>query len=72
MWRWSNRGRFPPTYSPQESPPAHADVLAAYGDLRDVPTTMVGGFADMLAGDQAPDPQLVVDTYLALAEAAPG
>jgi hypothetical protein len=30
------------------------------------------GFAQMLASDEAPDPQLVVDAYLSLADAAPG
>ncbi len=33
---------------------------------------MIAGFADMLASEAAPDPQLVVDAYLALADAAPG
>jgi hypothetical protein len=47
-------------------------VLASYGDLRDVPTAMASGFADMLASDQARDPQLVVAAYLSLADAAPG
>jgi len=51
---------------------ARADVLASYGDLGQVPDTMIAGFADMLASEAAPDPQLVVDAYLALAEAAPG
>ena len=29
-------------------------LLDGYGDLKDVPTNMVTGFADMLASDQAP------------------
>jgi hypothetical protein len=33
---------------------------------------MIAGFAQMLASDEAPDPQLVVETYLSLADAAPG
>ncbi len=33
---------------------------------------MVAGFAQMLASDGAPDPQLFVDAYLSLADAAPG
>lgn len=65
-------GPFPSNLLAAGKPPARADVLASYGDLRDVPTAMVAGFADMLASDQAPDPQLVVDTYLSLADAAPG
>ena len=65
-------GPFPSNLLAAGKPPARADVLASYGDLRDVPTAMLEGFADMLASDQAPDPQLVVDTYLSLADAAPG
>ncbi len=47
--------------------PAHADVLASYGPLADVPTAMGEGFAQLLQSDAAPDPQWVVDTYLKLA-----
>ena len=65
-------GPFPSNLLAAGKPPAHDDVLASYGDLSAVPTAMVSGFADMLASDEAPDPQLVVDTYLALADAAPG
>ncbi len=65
-------GPFPSNLLAAGKPPAYEDVLASYGDLRDVPTAMVAGFADMLASDAAPDPKLVVDAYLALADAAPG
>ena len=65
-------GPFPSNLLAAGQPPALGDVLASYGDLRDVPTTMIAGFAEMLATDQAPDPQLVVDTYLSLADAGPG
>src|SRR6056297_2816726 len=65
-------GPFPSNLLAAGKPPAHEDVLASYGALRDVPTTMISGFADMLASDAAPDPQLVVDAYLALADAGPG
>jgi len=65
-------GPFPSNLLAAGKPPAREDVLASYGDLRDVPTTMVAGFADMLASDQAPDPQMVVETYLSLADAGPG
>ena len=65
-------GPFPSNLLAAGKPPAHEDVLSSYGDLGSVPTTMISGFADMLASDQAPDPQLVVDAYLALADAAPG
>jgi len=65
-------GPFPSNLLAAGKPPAHDDILASYGALRDVPTNMVAGFAEMLDSDQAPDPQLVIDTYLALADAAPG
>lgn len=53
-------------------PPARHDVLAAYGALGDVPAKMIEGFAGMLAIADAPDPQRVVDAYLALADAPAG
>ena len=65
-------GPFPSNLLAAGQPPAHDDILASYGNLRDIPTTMVAGFADMLASDAAPDPQLVIDTYLKLADAEPG
>jgi len=65
-------GPFPSNLLAAGKPPAHEDVLASYGDLGNVPATMISGFADMLASEAAPDPQLVVDAYLALADAAPG
>lgn len=65
-------GPFPSNLLAAGKPPAHADVLTSYGELADVPTAMISGFADMLASDAAPDPQMVVDAYLALADAAPG
>jgi len=65
-------GPFPSNLLAAGKPPAREDVLASYGDLRTVPATMISGFADMLASDAAPDPQLVVDAYLALADAARG
>ncbi len=65
-------GPFPSNLLAAGKPPARADVLASYGDLGDVPAAMIAGFADMLASEAAPDPQLVVDAYLALADAAPG
>lgn len=65
-------GPFPSNLLAAGKPPAHDAVLASYGDLKDVPSAMVSGFADMLASDEAPDPQLVVDAYLTLADAEPG
>ena len=65
-------GPFPSNLLAAGKPPARGDVLASYGELRDVPTAMVSGFAEMLASDAAPDPQLVIDAYLSLADAQPG
>src|SRR6056297_2382366 len=65
-------GPFPSNLLAAGKPPARADVLSSYGELGQVPATMIAGFAEMLASDAAPDPQLVVDAYMALADAAPG
>ena len=65
-------GPFPTNLLAAGKAPARSDVLASYGDLGDVPATMIAGFADMLASEAAPDPQLVVVAYLALAASAPG
>ena len=48
--------------------PDRGDVLKSYGELANVPTAMGEHFAQFLQSDESPDPQLVVDTYLALAE----
>jgi NAD(P)-dependent dehydrogenase (short-subunit alcohol dehydrogenase family) len=48
--------------------PAHADVLASYGEMAGIPAAMGEGFAEMLQGEDAPDPQWVADAYLKLAE----
>jgi NAD(P)-dependent dehydrogenase (short-subunit alcohol dehydrogenase family) len=53
-------------------PPALGDVLASYGKLAGVPAAMGAHFAQMLQSEGAPDPQLVVDAYLALAEMPAG
>jgi NAD(P)-dependent dehydrogenase (short-subunit alcohol dehydrogenase family) len=53
-------------------PPALGDVLASYGELAGVPIAMGEEFAQMLQSEGAPDPQLVVDAYLALAEMPAG
>lgn len=47
-------------------PPALDEVLSSYGDLAQVPTAMAGQFAQMLASDDAPDPQWVIDAYVRL------
>jgi NAD(P)-dependent dehydrogenase (short-subunit alcohol dehydrogenase family) len=65
-------GPFPSNLLAAGKPPARSEVLDSYGALKDVPAAMVSGFADMLASDQAPDPQLVIDAYTSLADMAPG
>lgn len=65
-------GPFPSNLLAAGMPPAREEVLATYGEFAKVPTDMVAGFADMLASDAAPNPQLVVDAYLELAGAPSG
>ncbi len=48
--------------------PTHSKVLETYGQLAGVPTAMSENFAQMLQSENAPDPQLVVDAYLKLAD----
>ena len=48
--------------------PERADVLANYGDLAGVPNAMSQHFATFLESDEAPKPQLVIDTYVELAD----
>lgn len=52
--------------------PAREDVLASYGELADVPVAMSQHFAQFLQSDEAPDPQLVVDAYIGLADMPAG
>ncbi|MEL7069580.1 MAG: SDR family oxidoreductase [Cyanobacteria bacterium J06581_3] len=52
--------------------PERSDVLASYGELVNVPTAMGEHFAEFLQSEQAPNPQLVVDAYLALADMPAG
>lgn len=53
-------------------PPAHVDVTDSYGELAGVPAAMGAHFAAFLQSEQAPNPQLVVDAYLALADRPAG
>ena len=52
--------------------PARQDVADSYGELSGVPSAMLSGFAEMLAGPDAPNPQWVVDAYVELAEMPQG
>jgi short-subunit dehydrogenase len=52
--------------------PAHSDVLVSYGELAGVPAAMGAHFAAFLQSEQAPNPRLVVDAYVALADMPAG
>jgi short-subunit dehydrogenase len=65
-------GPFPTNLINSVQPEARQHVTDEYGPLRDVPTGMLAYFAEFFTTDAAPDNQLVVDAYLALAAAEPG
>lgn len=48
--------------------PALTQVIESYGDLAGVPNAMSAHFAEFLKSEAAPNPKLVVDTYLSLAK----
>lgn len=52
--------------------PERSEVLTSYGELAGVPTAMGAHFAEFLQSEAAPQPQLVVDAYLALADMPAG
>ena len=53
-------------------PPAHAEVLASYGEVAGIPAALGAHFSAFLQSEQAPRPQLVVDAYLALVDLPAG
>lgn len=65
-------GPFPTNLINSVRPEARQHVLDDYGPLKDVPAGMLAYFVDLLQSDGAPDNQLVIDAYLALAAAEPG
>jgi NAD(P)-dependent dehydrogenase (short-subunit alcohol dehydrogenase family) len=65
-------GPFPTGLSTGGQEPSRIDVLDSYGELAKIPVAMFAEFAKFMQSDQAPDPQLVVDTYLALADMPAG
>jgi short-subunit dehydrogenase len=65
-------GPFPTSLIQSVSPEARTEVIEEYGDIAAVPGNMLAYFGDWLQSDDAPDNQLVVDAYLALADAEPG
>lgn len=52
--------------------PENSDVVESYGEIGKVPAGMAAHFADFLASEDAPNPKLVVDAYLDLAEKPAG
>lgn len=52
--------------------PERAEVVDSYGELKNIPKALFQGFGEMLSSGVFPDPKLVVDAYLSLAEAEPG
>lgn len=48
--------------------PALGQILDQYGELANIPVAMSEGFSEMLQSDDAPNPDLVVEAYLDLAE----
>lgn len=65
-------GPFPTSLIASVSPEARTEVLEEYGEIAAVPSQMLAYFGDWLQSDEAPDNQLVVDAYVALADAASG
>ena len=52
--------------------PENTNVVESYGEIGKVPAGMAAHFADFLASEDAPNPKLVVDAYLDLAEKPAG
>jgi NAD(P)-dependent dehydrogenase (short-subunit alcohol dehydrogenase family) len=52
--------------------PADEERIASYGTLAEMPDQMWGNFMQMLASDDAPDPQAVADAVLKLIETPAG
>ena len=52
--------------------PADEKRIASYGELTEIPNQMWGGFMQMLASDDAPNPQAVADAVLKLIETPAG
>jgi short-subunit dehydrogenase len=52
--------------------PLKTDVVDSYGEIGKMPDGMAAQFTEFLASEDAPNPRLVVDTYLDLAEMPAG
>ncbi|WP_426595969.1 SDR family oxidoreductase [Pectobacterium brasiliense] len=65
-------GPFPTGLSAAGQEPNRTDVLDSYGEFAKIPPVMFEEFGKFMQSDQAPDPQMVVDAYLALADMPTG
>ncbi|MCC5901881.1 MAG: SDR family oxidoreductase [Halomonas sp.] len=65
-------GPFPTGLSAGGQEPSRLDVLDNYGELKKVTAAMFEEFGKFMQSGQAPDPQMVVDAYLALADMPAG
>ena len=65
-------GPFPTGLSAAGQQPSRTYILKSYVELADIPAAMFEEFGKFMQSDQAPDPQMVVDAYLALADMPKG
>lgn len=65
-------GPFPTGLSASGQQPSRTDILDSYGELANIPAAMFKEFGKFMQSDQAPNPQMVVDAYLALADMPAG
>lgn len=65
-------GPFPTGLSASGQQPSRTNILESYGELANIPAAMFEDFGKFMQSDQAPDPQMVVDAYLALADMPAG
>jgi len=65
-------GPFPTGLSASGQQPSRTDILDSYGEFANIPAAMFEEFGKFMQSDQAPNPQMVVDAYLALADMPAG
>ena len=65
-------GPFPTGLTASGQQPSRTDILDSYGELANISTAMFEEFGKFMQSDQAPNPQMVVDAYLALADMPAG
>ncbi|AUG99525.1 oxidoreductase [Prodigiosinella confusarubida] len=65
-------GPFPTGLSTAGLQPTRTDILDSYGELANIPAAIFEEFGKFMQSDQAPDPQMVVDAYIELADMPAG